>query len=159
MARVGLDVDLTGRSPADEAITTATGGFEFHGLADGSHAVYVHKCGYALGTLVVQPEGLDDSQVVLLPPQGQTIHINFLDRHGQTVRLGGVSFLIDGVRVPNHSVAQFAAECLGIRDRYDVDFFPPGMIQMLGRDGALLGSFSNDGSSDLWRVTVPPSPP
>jgi hypothetical protein len=160
-AWVGLDLDLTGRQPNDSRMTAEDGTFAFEGLSAGSHAIYAHVCGYAVGTAVVDVRRSDEVQVITLPPATSRIHVNFVDQGGQPVALGGVSYVIGGVRVPNMAVGRYIGECIGAGSSsgYDADFFPSGAILMLGPNGARLGSFTNDGSSEQWRVVVPAAEP
>ncbi len=161
MAWVGLDLDLTGRQPNDSRMTAEDGTFAFEGLSAGSHAVYAHVCGYAVATAVIDVGRSTDVQVITLQPATSRIHVSFADPSGQAAAVGGVSYVIGGVRVPNIAVGRYIAECVGAGSSsgYDADFFPPGSIVMLGPSGARLGSFTNDGSSDQWRVVVPAAAP
>jgi hypothetical protein len=164
MARVGFDVDLTGLDFADERMTSETGAFEFDDVTEGQHAICIHKCGYALALALLDADDTDEPTTIALPPAGRPVHISFVDQEGNGRSLPGVSFMINGVRVPNGAVARHLIECVGggSSQGYDVDFLPPSTIQMMAPGGRVVGSFSNLGTTDRWTVRVPteqPPPP
>jgi len=156
-AFVGLDA--TGDDFRMRAATTGSGEFEFRDVANGSHTLVAHKCGYRFSVLTVANTNEPQALTLLHAADGITLH--FEDTRGNPLQRVGVNLAVNGIALPREYPSRFALQC-GISSFSDsegnlnYDFLPEGNIALFAEPHhESLGTYVNDGMQRVWHVSFP----
>jgi len=165
-ATVGLDVEAQGQFFNRTATTSGDGRFEFTGVASGSHALVLIRCGrtIVLRSFVVgspEAEGAEGHREdIQLHGETPSLSVRFENADGSPAKKTMFRWAVDGVALPFADWYETVLQCgypdAAEPDRILLHGFPPGTITALSFFSQMVyGTFLNDGSQGAWTIRIP----
>jgi hypothetical protein len=168
-AKVGLDFAPGGYMFGSSVVTDGSGEFEFRHVTRGPHKLWGMKCGHTLVVRTIHTggdDGVDSSsadqrETLVLPEDSSSIRVRFEGSDGNPIARTSARWVINGEPVPIEEWGALAVSCglsplSGGDGHLTLSGFPQGVISAISVvDQAPLGTFQNDGATNVWTIKVP----